>query len=453
MMKKNLLAGICAAALLAVSSIGASADWYDGGYDDYYYDDYGYDYNNYDYGYDTYDYGYDDTYDYGYDYNEYGYDDGTGTVDTEGTSSADSSSVLDPLINSPANVTLELSPIEDTKFKADLKIDYVHKITAADFTITYDTNVLKLNSSSVSKKAEGTIAAAETTPGEVQFQYTNEQGSEFKDSYLTMNFEIIAPTERSSVIYIKVNSLLDENRTQLTYRADGSIVQIAGAVTYDASADESMYKELKIYQSDTPITFSQLGIGDVVKASIKDETLAKCDKSAITTLRTGLANMVVEFSDGTRGYYRLVVADPATTTTAAASTEIVPVTDSGVIAADQNSAAQISSSAPDTSTSQLDSGITRTETKSNSNIKNLIIFILVILAIIAVIVEFFIFYGNPYAETFALLKQRRAEKAAEQADFSDDENDYEQESDEPEEISDEQDDQDDPADSDPTDTE
>lgn len=79
--------------------------------------------------------------------------------------------------------------------------------------------------------------------GVFQYIYTNTAGSEYDGDYLTIDFQILDPTVRSSVLYITVNSILDGDSQSITATADGTIIQIEGAVPADASADESMYTE------------------------------------------------------------------------------------------------------------------------------------------------------------------------------------------------------------------
>lgn len=404
-MKKRLLAAAAALLLLASQSVCAAADW---GYDNY---DYNYGYEDYNY------YG-----DQGWTDNTWtdntwtdntGTDDGTqtdeGTVtDVTPDSSSESDSKPDTSNNVPVNVVLAQSAIQNKLFTVDVKLDTKSKITGIDLTILYDPNVLKLTGSVVNKKAaskQGKGVAAETETGTIQYQFNDPNGSEWKESFLTLSFEVVDPLEKSSAIYTKVNSILDEYATPLSYRADGTIVQIAGAVEYDAKDDESMYTELRVAKSDTPLTLDSLGFQNVASVQIDDKKLASTDNKSITTLGIGLTNMSVEFTDGTKKYYRLVVAESA-------PKAVVPITGNTEVPEADKAVTEVGSisAAPEAAEEQAkpaDTGLTKTETRNKSKVKYLIIYILVLVALIAVIVEFFVFYGNPYAKTAAILRQRK----------------------------------------------
>ncbi len=377
-MKRKALAAVGAALVFAVSGTAAYADYgYDGG-------DYGYD-NGYTYddGY-SYDYGYDDTWtDQTYDDGTGYYDDGTGYSDAVTELESGTDSVLTEAdLNKPAVITLVPSKIKNESFTADLKIESNHKITAADLTVNYDSNVVKLVNNRINTEAGGDAAAAETQPGTLQYQMTNAAGSDWKESYLTLKFQITELTERSTVLYIAVNSLTDEENNELTYRADGTIIQIEGAVEIDPSADESMYTELRVAKSDSPIAFESIGLTDVKSAAFTDKSVADLTEGGFATLKIGITNLTIEHNDGSLAYYRLVVADPADLT--APAEETAPA---------------------ETVATTQETGIVKTETgHSPKKIMYILIYVVVLIAVIAVIVEFFIYYGNPYKKTADILK-------------------------------------------------
>ena len=337
--------------------------------------------------------------------------DETQTGDESGSdSSSTDDSHADSANNIPVNVILEQSPIVDKKFTLDLKFSTQSKVTGADLTVLYDPAVLKMTGAVANKKAAkkpGKGVAAETEPGVIQYQFNDPEGSEWKESFLTMSFEVVDALQKSSAIYIKVNSILDEYSTLLSYRADGTIVQIAGAVEYDAKDDESMYTELRVAKSDKPVSLESLGFQNVASVQFEDKKLASSDNKSITTLGYGLTNMTVEFTDGSKKYFRLVVsqAAPADVTTAAgvvgSPDQAAPSaqTASGTDAADKAAVQPEASEQPE--------GLTKTETHNKSKVKYLVIYILVLVALIAIIVEFFVFYGNPYAKTAAILRKRK----------------------------------------------
>lgn len=410
LMKKRLLAALSAAVLMSAQAVYAAADWNDYGYD---YDDYGYEnYDNNDYGYG---YEYDENDDYYEGYDENGTDSSTSSED-------DDVPLVDPMKDTPVTVKLVPTKIVDKKFSVDLYFESSTDIISSDLTITYDSNVLKLNKSKVNKSMGETIAAAETTPGKIQFQYSNpngssssseaeeEPGSESSEtdsgddnaiaveavqpSYLTLDFEVVDVTERSSVLYIEVNSLRDRSSTELTYRADGTIIQIEGAVPVDPSADESMFTELRVALSDMTISYESLGLTNVKQVTFAESDIAAVGENGINTLSYGLTNMTVEFTDGSFKYYRLVVS------------ENVPT--GMVLTSEPDSVTDIAAEGDPGNVGE----IIKTETRSSSRVKYLIIYILVLIAIIAVFVEYFMFFGNPYSKTLALMKARSAEKAA-----------------------------------------
>ncbi len=422
-MNKRLLAAVSAALIFSAQGLSAAADWY--GYDDNGYTDYGYDDG----------YGYDNN--YGYDDNNYYADDDQGGYfgDTSTSSVNDDIPVVDPLKDAPVVVKLVPTKIVDKKFSAELYLDTNTDISSVDLTITYDSNTLKLNKSKVNKKIGGSIAAAETQPGTIQFQYISdgtasmaEESSEesssedenssdssgvdvagVKPSFLTLDMEVVDVTERSSVLYITVNSLKDTSNTELTYRSDGTIIQIEGAVPFDPASDESMYTELRVAKSDSKIPYESLGFTNVKQITFADTTVAEAADNGINTLSFGLTNMTVEFNDGTFKYYRLVVSDS------------VPVVQTQAPVQEQQPQVSEQAVSPD-------GGIVKTETKSSSRMKYLIIYILVIIGIIAIFAEYFAFFGNPYKKFFAVLKKRKSEKAALAAAMQEDEMNFEQES-------------------------
>ncbi|SDA24263.1 hypothetical protein SAMN02910447_02478 [Ruminococcus sp. YE71] len=432
-MKNRLLAVFSACLLVSAQAVSASADWNDYGYTDYDYTEY--DYN--DYG--TADNGYSDN--GNWDYNsitiDQNTDDDTGYY--TGTESADSSSqdddvpLVDPFKDAPVTVKLLPTKIVDKKFSAELFIDANTDITAADLTISYDSKVLKLNKSTISKEVKGTLAAAETAPGTIQLQYTSDGSSqsnndsseestdsdssskaeEKKPSYLTLDFEITDVTERSTVLYITVNSLRDLSSTEVTYRADGTIIQIEGAVPVDASADESMYSELRVARSDSLIAYDSIGLTNVKQVTVSDTNVATADEKGLKTLADGLTNMTVEFTDGTVKYYRLVVSETAPViTTQAADGNAQPVISNGQVVSDPAAADNGAG------------GITKTETKSSAKVKYFIIYIVALLGIIAIFAEFFFFFGNPYKKAFAVMRKRKSEREAMQEALYGEENGF-----------------------------
>ncbi len=393
-MKKRLLAVCLSVLLSAANAVYASAD-YDYNYDGY--TDYSYDYNADD----TYaDYGYyDDTQQYGYA----GYD----------TSSEEASSI-DPTENYPTQVRLDATPIVDNAFSAQLKIDSRSLVTSADLTITYDAKTLKLTKSSTGVTPEGvTSAAAETEPGVIQFQYANPAGSDGKSAYLTLDFEVTDLSERTTLLYININSLMDNTNTEMTATSDGTIIRIMDSVEVDPSADESMYSELKLPLIGSPITFEQLGLTDVASISIEDQDIASADSASITPLTPGLTNMVISYNSGAKKYFRLVVSDPYA----------------------NKSAAENNSSAAQPSVSAVPQ-ITVKETDNSLKIRNIVIYFLVLAAIAAIFIEFFVIVGNPYAKTAEAIRRKRAREEAEfdeeydtipESDFEQDDDEYEDE--------------------------
>ncbi|MGN0634103.1 MAG: hypothetical protein ACI4JW_09580 [Oscillospiraceae bacterium] len=402
-MKMKMLAALAAASLLSVQAVNASADYgyYDDGYSDNGYYDNGY----YDNGY--YDNGY---YDDGYVYDDNTYtDDNTyaddnyndSAEDYSGDNTLDDSSSKNPAENNPATITLEPTKITDQKFSAMLKIKTKSAITAADLTITYNPEVLKLTGNKINEKTEGTAVAAETEKGIFQYQFASTSGSEWEEEYITLDFEIIDPLERSTVLYINVNSLLNTSNQEITCVANGTVIQIEGAVSVDASMDESMFTELRVAKSSSVLTFGSLGLKDVKAVTVEDGELAAATESGIMTMACGITNMTVEFTDGTFKYYRLVISEPTAAETAPVETQVV------VIDGKETVIQQVS---PQTTPQ---GGVTKTETKSSKKVKYFIIYVVVLAAIVALFVEGFVILGNPYSKTAAILKNRRKNKADE----------------------------------------
>lgn len=369
-MKIKLLAAGAAATVFALQAATVSAD-------------YGYD--NYNYGYNDY-YNNDYTYNDDYSYDNYYYDDGSTDNYAYNDSSADytagyyGDSSIDPTQDHPTAVTLEPGKITDMKFSAKLKIKSNVVITAADITITYDPTVFKITSSKVNEEAGGEAVATDMGSGAFQYIYTNDQGSEWEEEYLTIEFEIVDPTVGSSVLYISVNSMLDTSLHEITVTSDGTVVQIEGAVPVDASADESMYSELRVARIDRPISFESLGLKDVKSVTFEDGELATADENGITTLTEGITNMTVEYNDGTFKYYRLVISEQK-------AEESLP---------DEAAAADLDGDAAQTAAA--DSGITKTEINNSSGVKKLIILVIVVIAVAAIVIEYFMIVGNPFVK-------------------------------------------------------
>ncbi len=445
-MKKKLMAVFSACLLIAAQALTVSADWNDWntGYNDYYDNTTNYEYND-----NTWDNTWTDTTtDSSYTGQLSDNEDDIGYYtdsdsDSGSSSQNDDVPIADPFKDAPVTVKLLPTKIVDKKFTAELYIDGNTDITAADLTITYDSKVLKLNKTTINKKIKGTLAAAETAPGTVQLQYTSDGGSqesyddssettdsdsspqaeENKPGYITLDFEIIDATERSTVLYISVNSLRDLSATEVTYRADGTIIQIEGAVPVDAAADESMYSELRVAKSDSLVLFESIGLTNVKQVTFSDTKIATAEEKGIRTLEDGLTNMTVEFADGSIKYYRLVVSEtaPVVTTTAAEGEQPV-VTESQT--------AQPAVAEPENT-----GEIIKTETKSDEKVKYMIIYVLVLVAVIAIFAEFFYFFGNPYKRAFAVMSQRKSEKQAMQEALYGEENGFYPEEQEPDEDS------------------
>ncbi|MCD8095354.1 MAG: hypothetical protein LUE12_04420 [Ruminococcus sp.] len=289
----------------------------------------------------------------------------------------------------PIEIKIDAGEIEDKIFNAELNITTETEIASADFTIIYDSDVLTLLSSEAAEIDYAAAAAAETEDGKIQYQLLSSSGVSLEEPYMSMQFQVLDTNEKTTVIYVTINSLQDVNSNELTYRSDGTIVNIESAAAVDASADESMYSEIKILKSDEPISYESLGFSGVTSVTFENEDLATADDEGITALSSGITNMTVEFEDETYAYYRLVISEP--------NNEASEEAESSVLSADEVI---------------LESNdITKTETKSSQNVKKLIIYLLVIAAVAAIIVEYFMIVDNPYAKAFAFLKIRRQQNS------------------------------------------
>lgn len=377
-MKRKLLAAASAAIIFAMHATAVSAEY-----------DYGYGYN-YDYGYSDNTYGdtYTDDTDITYDYQTM-YNDSAAAADNnlygEDTSSAD------PTENQPVSVTLTPGKIQDKKFTVQLKIDAKKLITAADITITYDKSVLKVNSNTINEAAGGTAAGSVMEDGIFQYVYANPLGSEFKEHYLTLDMEVVDPTVRSSVLYITVNSMLDEENHEMTCVADGAIIQIEGAVPVDAGSDESMFTELRVAKSYNAISYESMGLKNVKSVTLEDGELATADDKGITTLADGITNMTVAYEDGTFEYFRLVISSPK-------------------VDADSFDEAAPVAAAP--------TNIVKTETRNNLKIKQLLIFVIAVIGIIMLMLEFLFIVVRP-GRAFAAVRAAKPKKEKKNA-FDDD---------------------------------
>jgi hypothetical protein len=418
-MKIKPIAATAAALLFASQAFLVFADDYNYGYG-------GYDYN-YGYGYST---DTDTTTDYSYDYNDYGYgygygysyDDSTADTDSSGDTYAygtyDSSST-DSEQTTPSEITLEIGEIKDLKFTAKLKIESTSPITAADITISYDPEVIKINSGTINENAGGTAAGSVISDGTYQYVYANSGGSEFEDEYLTLNAEIIDTTVRSSVMYLTVNSLLDMSAKEIGCVSDGSIINIGTAVPTDVSTDESMYSELHVTYSEDVVDYETLGLSDVSTVTLEDGELATADDSGITTLSDGITNMTVEFSDGTFQYYRLVISMPETD-----SETSVDSVDSAEQTAADTSAVSTSKKSDKTDksakTAKTDKS-KKSDSKSNG-VKKAIIIVAAVAALAAIVVEYFVIVGNPFESVLQALEKYKSENNSEkkEEDYEDD---------------------------------
>lgn len=450
MILNRKITGIISAALLAVSAAPSVCAYYDE-YGNYYGEDYGYDTGA----------GYDTGYDAGYT-EEYTEEPiiavGDGPADSSETddSAAVTTSPLeayDPnkavgnevtsfdtnaarpgaAQSTTAATKVYVSPgeVKDGMVSVDLKIEANEAFKEAVVSISYDSTTLVYDNSVVNPQVGGKTTQNGLN-GKYVFNYSNDMGTTFQGTYVTVNFKVVNPDMVSTPLFVSVTTLNNKAGTPIAYSAingiigDGSIEDFTDPNAPVEEAPEPKVIKVKVPLRDQPFSMEDFGFADVYNVIIDDPTILEYREGVVYSRKLGTTKVDIVHSDTKIDSYEMTVYDASVP-----AQDTVPETQIATDAQGQPA------SVPN------DQGEDTGFKKDDRKIRNLIILGSVMLGIVILIIEYIVIVkpfnkGNDFfddeeyddndPEMLADLQkafEARKAKKDDNADYDDDE--YEEE--------------------------
>ncbi len=274
--------------------------------------------------------------------------------------------VADRPTSKPGTVILDVGEVNNGEFKVKLKINCDALISNASASVSYDSSLLEYISSEQNDDAGG-MAVENCFDGKFVYNYVNKDGTDYQGTYITLNFRIIDETMVSTVLYLSVTSLDDNNLVPISYASENAIVKNPDAVVVDSEPEESELEEIIIPFKNEPVMLSEYGIEDVKECVIENGEVILYEDGAFITMETGATKITVTHSDDSKSYYLVKVTD-----------ETESSSDNAVEAV-----ASINDKTEKQSNNAEDS-------KSGNHIRNLLIIGAVTIAVIVLIAEYII---------------------------------------------------------------
>ncbi|MBO5448759.1 MAG: hypothetical protein J5994_05480 [Ruminococcus sp.] len=283
------------------------------------------------------------------------------SVYTAATVQTTTTLVPDKPTSKPATIKLDVGEVKNGEFKVKVKIDSESLISNASFSISYDTALMEYVSYEPSSDAGG-MAVENCFDGKFVYNYVNKDGSEYDGTYVTLKFRLLDENMISSVLYLSVTSLDDNNLIPISYFTDNGIVTNGEAETTTSQTAEKPV-EINIPKADVPVELAEFGIENIEKCTVKNGDVLLYQNGAVLTLEMGSTEIEVTHTDGSRKLYIINVVEAA-----------------------ENSG--ISSSAVEASAKPK--GTVRTAKQGKNSLRNVIILGAVTLAVILIIVEYIV---------------------------------------------------------------
>lgn len=216
--------------------------------------------------------------------------------------------VADRPTSKPGTVALDVGEVKNGEFKVKLKINCDALISNASASVSYDSALLEYVSSEQNDDAGG-MAVENCFDGKFVYNYVNKDGTDYQGTYITLKFKIVDETMVSTVLYLSVTSLDDNNLVPISYSAENAIVRNPDAAVEEPEPEESELEEIVIPFTNEPVMLSEYGIEDVKDCVIENGEVMLYEDGAVLTMETGTTKIMVTHSDGSKSYYLAKVTD------------------------------------------------------------------------------------------------------------------------------------------------
>ncbi|MDO4944356.1 MAG: hypothetical protein Q4E74_04040 [Ruminococcus sp.] len=216
--------------------------------------------------------------------------------------------VADKPTSKPGTVALDVGEVKNGEFKVKLKINCDALISNASASVSYDSALLEYVSSEQNDDAGG-MAVENCFDGKFVYNYVNKDGTDYQGTYITLKFKIIDETMVSTVLYLSVTSLDDNNLVPISYSAENAIVRNPDAAVEEPEPEESELEEIVIPFTNEPVMLSEYGIEDVKECVIENGEVMLYEDGSVLTMETGTTKITVTHSDGSKSYYLVKVTD------------------------------------------------------------------------------------------------------------------------------------------------
>ena len=215
--------------------------------------------------------------------------------------------VPDTPTSSPTVVKLVVSEVKDKKFTAKINIQSDHLISNASISVGYDDSLIEFEKCKTNDKAGG-MAVDNAFAGKFVYNYVNADGTDFDGDYATLHFKVADDKLTSTVLYLTVNSLDDENLNAISNQVENGIVKYQDAA--DVQQDDSDYIEINVDYSKYPIAPEDIGLTDVDSVTVANGEVLIFEDGKFQTLSTGETKIDITYKDGSVGHFKIVIKEP-----------------------------------------------------------------------------------------------------------------------------------------------
>ena len=188
---------------------------------------------------------------------------------------------INGLDNDAANFSVSVSNIENKRFTATVDINCKYKITAFSGSVGYNKDHYRLVSAKLTEQADG-VMTEENTEGKFGFQFSSEQGSDHKGSYIELTFEGISDSMEDDVLFLTVDSVTGENAASINFNKTDGVVKPSASPQISNDV-----KTIRLAVHARPYTFAELGFTDVINCEIEESKIAKHAENGIVAMTPG----------------------------------------------------------------------------------------------------------------------------------------------------------------------
>ena len=215
--------------------------------------------------------------------------------------------VPDAPTSTPTVVKLVVSEVKDKKFTAKINIQSDHLISNASISVGYDESLIEFEKCDTNDKAGG-MAVDNAFAGKFVYNYVNADGTDFDGNYATLHFKVADEKLTSTVLYLTVNSLDDENLNAISNQVENGIVKYKDAA--ESESDDSNYIEIDVDYSKDPIDPADMGLTDVDSVTVENGEVLIFEDGKFQTMSTGETKIDITYKDGSVGHFKVVIKDP-----------------------------------------------------------------------------------------------------------------------------------------------